>query len=221
MAAEIQAKGTAFAGVIAAMKSNIPRYRGLLRAELHHYLDEDVLVSAWYSMDDYLELLQTLASSLDPKSVGGDPYRAFGLIAARRDLKGTQTHVPQNQRVDRAGLYKSAIDHGRGLSGRIRRALWLRSLYYSKGHYEARRSGERSLRLTLCDFPVVSAQLCAMSTGYLIEVFHDPPKGWLDKVSCRARGHNACEWELRFDEHADPKDLDPFGPDPTRKPAKG
>jgi hypothetical protein len=203
------------------MKANLALYRKLVRPELQHYLDEDVLVSAWYPMDDYVEMLQLLAANLDPKTMGGDPYRAFGLIAARRDLKGSQTNVPQNQRVDRAGLYKSAIDHGRGLSGRIRRALWLRSLYYSRGHYEARRSGERSLRLTLCDFPVVSAQLCTMSTGYLIEVFHDPPKGWLEKVSCRARGHSACEWELRFDERADPKDLDTFGADPTQKPAKG
>jgi hypothetical protein len=215
MAKTMQAKGTAVVGAVAVMKANEATYRQLLPRELLHYLDEPVLISGWYPMEDYLELLRILAATIDPKVMGGDAYRAFGIIAARRDLRGTQTHVPADQRVERAGLYRSAVDSDLGLSGRIRRGLWLRSLYYSSGHYEARRSGERSLRLVLCDFPLVSAQLCRVGTGYLIEVFHQPPKGWVEKVSCRAQSAAECAWDLRFDDSADPNELLSFGAVPA------
>jgi hypothetical protein len=211
----MQAKGTAIVGAVAVMKANEEIYRRLLRPQMLHYLDDPVLVSGWYPMEDYLELLRILAATIDPKVMGGDAYRAFGIIAARRDLRGSQTHVPEDQRVERAGLYRSAVDSGLGLSGRIRRGLWLRSLYYSSGHYEATRSGERSLRLTLCDFPMVSAELCRVGTGYLIEVFHQPPKGWIEKITCRAKGAAECAWELRFDDSADPNELLTFGEVPS------
>lgn len=217
VAKPMQAKGTAVVGTVAAMKANEALYRKALPEHLQHYLDEPVLVSGWYPMEDYLELLKVLAANVDPKLMGGDAYRAFGIIAARRDLKGIQT-IPEDHRVDRPGLYRSAVDSELGLSGRIRRGLWLRSLYYSSGHYEATRAGERTLRLVLRDFPVISAELCRVGTGYLIELFHQPPKGWVEKLSCRALGRGECAWEVRFDSSADPNELLPFGEVPGKGP---
>lgn len=217
MAKPMQVKGIAILGVAAAMKANEELYRRRLRPGLHYYLDEPVHIAGWYPMEEYLELLHLLATTIDPKVMGGDAYRAFGIIAARRDLRGDETNVPEEQRVERVGrvgVYSSAVDSGLGLGGRIRRGLWLRSLYYSSGHYEARRIGERSLRLVLCDFPVVSAELCRVGTGYLIEVFRSPPKGWVEKVSCCAQGAAECAWELRFDDSLDPDKLLSFGPVP-------
>jgi hypothetical protein len=221
MAKPMQAKGIAVVGTVAAMKANEELFRRRLRPELLRYLDEPIHLSGWYPMEEYLELMRALAITLDPKSMGGDVYRALGIIGAKRDLQGNQTPVPEDQRVERAGLYRSTLDNELSLSSRIRRALWLRSLYYSSGHYEARRSGERSLRLLLCDFPVVSSELCRIGTGYLIEVFRAPPKGWVDKTSCRAHGAEECAWELRFDESLDPAQLASFGDVPLAARARG
>lgn len=212
----MKAKGMAMIGVVVAMKANEATYRKILPPELIQYLDEPVLISGWYPMQHYIELLRTLASQLDAKVMGADPYRAFGLIAARRDLKNSQEQMPVDHRVQRAGLYKSAVDSGLGLAGRIRRGLWLRSLYYSSGHYEAQRIGERALRLVLREFPVISSELCSIGTGYLIEVFHEAPKGWIEKVSCRALGRPECVWEVTFDASLDPAELAAFGAVPAK-----
>jgi hypothetical protein len=220
MSTSMQAKGIALLGAVAAMKADEELYRSRLRPHLRHYLDEPVHIAGWYPMGDYLELLRTLATTVDPKIMGGDPYRAFGIIAARRDLRGSQVNVPEDQRVEQAGLFRSAVDGGLRLSSRIRRGLWLRSVYYSTGHYEPNRSGTRSLRLVLRDFPLVCPELCRVGTGYLIEIFRSPPKGWVEKVSCRGDGASECAWELRFEDDLDPEELASFGSVPAAAPLR-
>ena len=212
MQQQIQVKGTALMGTVAALKPNYERNPDLLPERLRHYLQDEVVASAWYSFDDYLELMKALASTIDPAKAKGDVWRAFGVIAAQRDLRGVQENVPQEQRPNpqQTALYQGTLKGVTGLATLVRRGLHLRELYYSRGYYKVRRVSERKLEITLHDFPPC-AELCAVSTGYLTEVFRSARVGaWVERLSCRGHGDPDCRWELRFDPKTDVSDLDVF-----------
>ena len=97
-----------------------------------------------------------------------------------------------------------------GLSARVRRGLSLRERYYSRGYYKVKRVAERKLHVTLHEFPA-SAELCAVSTGYLTEVFRSADIGaWVERLSCRGNGDAECTWELRFGDEVDVSSLADF-----------
>jgi len=208
---QIQVKGMALLGALSALKPSYERKPELVPERLRHYLNEEVVASSWYRFDDYLELLKILASTIDPAKAKGDIWRAFGVIAAQRDLRGVQDNVPEEQRPQQTALYRGTLKGVTGLATLVRRGLHLRELYYSRGYYKVRRISERKLEIRLHDFPAC-AELCAVSTGYLTEVFRSAKVGaWVERVSCLGNGDPDCRWELRFDEKTDVSDLAVFG----------
>jgi hypothetical protein len=203
-------KGTALIGVVAALRPAAQRTPELVAEPLRHYLHDELLDANWYSFDDYLALMRILASTIDPAKAKGDVYRAFGVIAAQRDLRGEQSNVPAEQRPKTAGLYSGSFARVTGLASLVRRGLHLREIYYSRGYYKVKRVSERKLEVTLHDFPP-SAELCAVSTGYLTEVFRSTKVGiWVERVSCCGNGDADCRWELRFGDTTDVSDLAVF-----------
>ena len=97
-----------------------------------------------------------------------------------------------------------------GLATLVRRALHLRERYYSRGYYTIKRAAERKLHITLEEFPP-SAELCAVSTGFLTHVMRTAsPGSWVERVSCRGNGERDCRWEIRFADGIDVKDLAVF-----------
>ena len=205
-----QVKGTALIGALAALRPTAAKQPELVPAPLRHYLDDEILDDGWYSFEEYLALLKILASTIDPAKAKGDVFRAFGVIAAQRDLRGAQPNVPVEQQLKQVGVYAGKLQGVTGLASLVRRGLHLRELYYSRGYYKVKRTAERKLEVTLHDFPV-SAELCAVSTGYLTEVFRSAKIGaWVERISCKGKGDADCRWELRFNDDADVTDLDVF-----------
>jgi hypothetical protein len=210
MNGHVHVKGTALVGSVAALKPQFERNPGLIPEPLRHYMSEEVNTTGWYPFDDYLALQKILASTMDPAKAKGDVWRAFGIIAAQRDLRGVQDNVPEEQRSKQTSVYSGKLAGVTGLASLVRRALHLRELYYSRGYYKVKRVAERKLIVTLHDFPA-SAELCATSTGYLTEVFRSAKAGvWVERISCRGNGDPECRWELKFPEGTDVSDLAVF-----------
>jgi hypothetical protein len=207
MNGHVHVKGTALVGVISALKPAVERKPDLVPAALVHYLSEEVDPAGWFPFDDYVNLMKILATTIDPAKAKGDVWRAFGIIGAQRDLRGVQDNVPEEQRPKQTSIYSGKLQGVTGLASLVKRGLHLRELYYSRGYYKVKRLTERKLMVTLHDFPA-SAELCAVSTGYLTEVFRSAKIGaWVERVSCRGNGDPECRWELRFDESTDVRDL--------------
>ena len=204
---DVRAKGLGLAGVVSALRPAAAASKDLVPPELRHYLSGDPDPDAWYSLSDYLALMRILATTIDPAKAKGDVYRAFGVIAAQRDVFGVAPNVPSEQRPKVSGTLQGALKGVTGLASLIRRALHLRERYYSRGYYTVKRKGERKVEVTLEDFPV-SAELCAVSTGYLTHVLRAGQVGVrVERLSCCGNGDPDCRWELRFADNADVTDL--------------
>jgi hypothetical protein len=204
---QIKVRGVAFDGIVAALRPHYTRNNALVPQALHHHLQDLIEPEGWYPFDDYLMLMRVLASTIDPAKAKGDAYRAFGVIAARRDVDGELPDVPREQRPANIGSLSGAFRGVTGLASLVRRALHLRERYYSRGYYTIKRRSERVLEITLQEFPA-SAELCAVSTGYLTQALRSANVGvWVERVSCRGNGDPDCRWELRFSDTTDVRDL--------------
>lgn len=207
---QVNARGASLIGVVSALRPTYERDKHALPPELWRYFEEPLELDAWYSLEHYLALMHILAGTMDPNKAKGDVWRAFGVIGAQRDLRSVQDNVPENQRPDQAGIYEGFIHGGLGLSTLVRRGLSLRERYYSRGYYRVARTGPRKVEVTLHDFPL-SKELCAVSTGYLTEVFRSAKVGaWVERLTCKDDGDADCRWEIRFAEPADVASLADF-----------
>lgn len=205
--ADVKAKGMGFAGLVSALTPAYKAKPDLVPPELRHYMSAEPDPNRWYSLDDYIVLMKILASTIDPAKAKGDVYRAFGVIAAQRDVFGVAPNVPPEQRPKHNGVLDGALKGVTGLASLIRRALHLRERYYSRGYYTVKRTSERNVQVTLEDFPVC-AELCAVSTGFLTHVLRTAKPGVrVERISCKADGDPDCRWELRFGNDEDVSDL--------------
>jgi hypothetical protein len=209
---DVKVRGIALEGVVAALRPVFDKKAELLPAPLHHYMTETIAPDGWYPLPDYRALMKALASTIDPAKAKGDVYRAFGVIAAQRDVFGVQPNVPREMQPSVAGTFQGALKGVTGLASLVRRALHLRERYYSRGYYTVRRVSERTLEVTLEEFPK-APELCAVSTGYLTHVMRTAsPGSWVERTSCRGEGDPHCHWQIRFADTTDVKDLSAYGP---------
>jgi hypothetical protein len=205
--ADVKAKGMGFAGIISALQPAYKAKPDLVPPELRRYMASEPEPNGWYSLADYIALMKILASTIDPAKAKGDVYRAFGVIAAQRDVYGVAPNVPVEQRPKHNAVLDGALKGVTGLASLIRRALHLRERYYSRGYYTVKRTGSRTVEVSLEDFPV-SGELCAASTGFLTHVLRTArPGSRVERISCKATGDADCRWELRFSEEDDVSDL--------------
>ena len=208
---DVKVRGIALEGVVAALRPIFEKNAALVPPPLQHYLSETIGKDDWYSLPDYRALMKALASTIDPAKAKGDVYRAFGVIAAQRDVFGVQPNVPREQQPSMAGSFHGALKGVTGLASLVRRALHLRERYYSRGYYTVKRIGERTLQVTLEEFPDAS-ELCAVSTGYLTHVMRTAsPGSWVERTSCRGEGDSQCHWQIRFPDTTDVRDLSVYG----------
>ena len=208
---DIKVRGTAVVGIGAALKPAVQGNPALLPESLHAYVAHDIDLERWYPFDDYVALVRALAGTMSPDTAKGDVYRAIGIIGARRDLLGVHDNVPENQRPKQSGTYRGALAGVTGLASLVKRVLHLRERYYSRRYYKVRRIADRRLEVTLHEFPAC-AELCAVSTGYMIQAFRSSLTAgvWVERVSCRGDGDHDCRWELIFDDATDVTDLGMF-----------
>jgi hypothetical protein len=168
-AAHAHHKGTGLIPLAAGLKVH-PDVRDKLPVRLHKYLDEPVLPSAWYPEEDYIALLEVLASTMDSATVGGNVWSFIGRAAAQRDLAGDQDSPPPS-RAPASGLYRQFVKSERTTPPEFflrARKLW--QLYHDTGTLDLyRRSGTEVVVLRLSGYQFAFRGLVESQTAYFLE----------------------------------------------------
>jgi hypothetical protein len=196
VAREPSQKGTSVLPVVAALKTH-PERKRLVPERLWKYFDDHILVSGWYPERDYFELLEALAKTLDPKSVGGDVWRYFARYSVQRDIAGA---IPRGSvSGDAKGVYRNyATVDGGDPEQFFRRALKLWGQYHDTGTMQIRggRVKTNSVVTELLGFHIPVDGFVHLQ-GYYLEEFGRLVGLELESKVTRstARGKASCEWE--------------------------
>jgi hypothetical protein len=178
------AKGTTFISFVRYLRSQRARSLEALPEDLHHYLDERILVSRWYPEEDLLRIARTMARML-----GGDVdenLRNFGRIAVQEQIQAPD------------GVYAHLAGSGDPHSfGRRFFALW--SSQHDSGQAKAEITGERCGVLRLEDYGHPSPEMCTILLGYIEQALSaDLGEASVREVACRCDGADACEWAFSW-----------------------
>jgi hypothetical protein len=165
-----QHKGTGLVPLVAWFKAQ-PGLRQKLAPHLHRYLDEPVLSSGWYPEQDYLALLELMASKMDPAAVGGNVWAFIGRAAAQRDLAGDQESTPPPSRTNSSGLYRQFVKaEPTDAPAFFLRATKLWQLYHDTGSLDVfRRAGGNVVVLRLSGYAFPFRGLVDSQTAYFLE----------------------------------------------------
>jgi uncharacterized protein (TIGR02265 family) len=177
-------KGTHVINAVKVLKQDRARALKHLPPHLHKYLEQRIMPSSWYPLEEHLGLLRAIAELFMPPGV--DPWMAMGRGTARLDLTGN-------------GPYKLLLwpgDPGRTLSGIM--ALW-RSVHDSGEVYVAT-DGPRQATVTLRDYAMHAREICAVLDGYLAEAatLAGGRDVRVNHVSCLCRDGGECLWRVTW-----------------------
>lgn len=174
-------KGTHFLHVIKVLRANRQRAVESLSPHLCHYLDERILPSSWYSSDDHLELLRVVAKMM-PK--GADPWITMGRGSARMDLEGAYKHHFRFQHPE--------------MTLRVLPAVWKSTHDSGKFVNQFHGAGEASFKLI--DYPVVTDEICRITTGYVLEALclSGANTPHVEHITCVAAKASCCTWIARW-----------------------
>ncbi len=189
-------KGSSLLPIVAALKAQ-PDRKKLVPERLWKYFDDHILVSGWYPERDYFALLEAVAQTIDPQTVGGDVWRYFARFSVQRDIAGTS--VPGKLATDAKGVYRSfaSVDGG-DPEQFFRRAIKLWSQYHDTGTMQI--SGGRvrtnSVVIELLGFHIPVDGFARLQ-GYYLEEFGRLVGIEVESKVTRstARGNPSCEWE--------------------------
>lgn len=180
-------KGTAILNTVRTLRSMKDDARRVLRSDLHHYLEDRVLVSEWYPEVEQLELLRALVKLIPDQ--GMDPWEFMGRYTAQSDL---------------TGLYKNLLRGGDPVRTLKNGAVLWRT-YHDTGNTEVVFDGPSSALVRLKGYRLPSREMCGilggwygemvrMAGGREVQVKHE--ECVLDKADC-------CQWAVKWLEPAD------------------
>jgi uncharacterized protein (TIGR02265 family) len=174
-------KGSHVLSAVKALRMDRGRALSLLPSHLHGYLEERIMPSSWYPMEDHLGLLQAIAKMLPPSP---DPWVFIG----RR-----------NAQLDMAGIYRGHLRVGDPQRTLITLASLWRSAY-DTGDVTVATEGERVVITTMRNFGVVSRGMCLCIVGYLSEAvaLSGGKEAETQHPRCRAQGADACVWRTAW-----------------------
>jgi|SRR5579863_9959107 len=175
-------KGTHVLNAVKVLRQDRERARKHLAPHLHRYLDERILPSSWYPMEDHLMLLHTIAKLFMPPGV--DPWLAMGRGTARMDL---------------AGVYRLHLrpgDPGRTLQALS--AVW--KSVHDSGEVTSANAGPATFVITMRGFSRRAPEICGIIDGYVAEVVNIAggvtPKVLHERCCCR--GADECVWRVSW-----------------------
>jgi hypothetical protein len=191
-------KGTSVP-VVAALKAHPDRQK-LVPERLWKYFDDHLLVSAWYPERDYFELIEALAKTIDPKTVGGDVWRFFAKFSVQKDLAGSD--VESSGAPTAKGLYRNFATPVAGNPEQLlARGMKLWRQYHDTGTMRVAggRTVANSVVAQLLDFHSPLEGFVRLQ-GYYLEEFGRLVGVELESTVTRstARGDALCEWEYVF-----------------------
>jgi hypothetical protein len=87
-----QVKGLQLLGMVKTLRAWRKEALAALRPDLHHYLDDRIIISSWYPEEDHRDLLLATGKVITGL-VPGDPFRFIGESGAKADLSGLYANV--------------------------------------------------------------------------------------------------------------------------------
>ena len=196
MAREPRQKGTSVLPVVLALKAR-PDRQELVPKELWRYFDDHLVVSGWYPERDYFVLVEALAKTIDPSSVGGDVWRFFARYSVKGDLGGTD--VTGGGKSATKGVYRNFASVTAGEPELLfRHATRLWSQYHDTGTMQivGGRAKTNSVVVRLVGFHIPIEGFVKLQ-GYYLEEFGRMVGLELESRVTRstARASPFCEWE--------------------------
>jgi hypothetical protein len=169
-------KGTALIGLVKTLRSQRTRALELLPAELHHYLDERILIGSWYPDRDVQRVLKAFIQLMG----GTDGWERAGVLLARKDLTTVYANVLAGRSLEQV------LTHISGLWGN----------YHDTGTEHASfLTG--TCKIEIRDFAIRSSDYCRLIGAYNGELVERAGGrvAKTRKVSCTSRGDPSCIWE--------------------------
>jgi hypothetical protein len=180
-------KGSAtVTAVMALRKWDKERARQLLPPHLHHYLEDRILLSAWYPETDHLELIRALDKISREKNpeLQDDPLEIGGRMLARHNFSGVYSHLIS------PGDPETTLRHAA--------AMW--QSYHDTGLCSVLVIGPRRVRLEVRNYGLPSTEVCRTRAGFYSEMVR--MSGGTDVVTselhCSARGAPSCILEVEW-----------------------
>jgi hypothetical protein len=174
-------KGTEVLNAVKALRMSRERALALLPKHLHHYLDEQILISTWYPEDDELALLRALVAIV---RFGDDPWFTMGRATGQTNLRG----VYRNQII--------VGDPGRTL--RVVGAFWRNA--HDTGEMSATFDGERKATAVLRGYARPAKEICGVVRGFLFEMvsLSGGKEVSVTHPRCVIDGAPDCAWQVSW-----------------------
>jgi hypothetical protein len=175
-------KGSHVISAVKVLRGNRERALELLPPPLHKYLEQRILPSSWYPLDEHLGLLRVIAQ-LWPTG-GGDPWTLMGRATAQADF---------------GGIYKLHLKPGDpGATLTAMGALWRSA--HDTGDARIALEGAGRATLYLRDFGLRSKEFCRVTTGYVLEAIKmsGGANGRVTHDLCRGDGAAECVWNVAW-----------------------
>ena len=172
-------KGTGIVGVVRGLRAQRDAALAILPAALHHYLDERVVITAWYPETENVALISTLLR-LYPKQ----SWEGAGQQAAHDAL---------------TSVYRNIIVEGDvPETARRMRVNWRN--YHDTGNL-AVELAPRTVRVIVASFALVSTEFCRLNTGYFgkLLALAGAQITRTQKLRCTAKHQDCCIWEYEYD----------------------
>lgn len=168
-------KGTALVGIVKVLRKRREIAEKHLDPELHSYLSDRILAGSWYPERDYHRLLEVYRLIWPDRS-----WEEIGRLGAREGLQG---------------IYRNIIKNDLATSVRQMRANWRN--YHDTGDLISDIDG-RIIRVQVCNYPVVSKDLCLLNQGYFLELLalSGADIVGVRKLRCTALKDKDCLWEF-------------------------
>jgi hypothetical protein len=183
VAQQAQIKGTNLLAAVKSLRTQREAALSRLPPELQHYLHERILPSAWYSEDDFQQLLHALAAIMRvPPSV--DVWDYFGRVSAPEQLRGVYRAflLPG----DPAATLSTAAAHWRS--------------FHNTGELSLMLEEPRVAMITLRRYAIVSAEMCRLNGGYFcgVALAAGAKTARAQKLACRAVSGSECVWRVSW-----------------------
>lgn len=178
------AKGSQLVNAVKVLRGQRQRALEILPPRLHHYLDERVMASTWYPLEDHIELLRAITAILAPSGPGDAAWQLMGRGTARMDL---------------TGLYAAQLRRG-DVEGTLR---WMAVMWknaFDAGEVKVQLVGPTNAVIQLRGFPLRSREICGICSGYVLEsvLLATDREPEVRHVSCRGFGANECSWSVTW-----------------------
>jgi uncharacterized protein (TIGR02265 family) len=140
-------KGANVVEVVKSLRQRGEAARARLPNELHHFLEERILVSSWYSEFDALELMRALVSL---QGGNASTWELMGRLAAHTQARATYKHFVTAREPARI------VQHAH--------VMW--QTHHDSGELKVEFEADTTALLSLHDYPALCVEWCHLMIGF-------------------------------------------------------